>query len=128
LEDRLEERLQVLAVRQIAVRGTVDGGASGLRGGVDDGYVEDDLRIEALDLLRQVGGQTQQQVLRLVQHVLDAGVRTGGLVDDQDDRLLRGQRLAQDEAGLRQRALRGVQQEDDAVDHRQAALHLAAEV
>ena len=36
--------------------------------------------------------------------------------------------LAEDEAGLGQRALGRVDEEDDAVDHGQAALHLAAEV
>ncbi len=41
---------------------------------------------------------------------------------------MRGQGLAQHEAGLRQRALGGVNEEDDAVDHGQAALDLAAEV
>ena len=34
----------------------------------------------------------------------------------------------QHEAGLRQRAFGGVDQQHDAVDHRQRALHLAAEV
>ena len=41
---------------------------------------------------------------------------------------MRGQRLAQHEAGLRQRSLGGVDQQQHAVDHRQAALDLAAEV
>ena len=41
---------------------------------------------------------------------------------------MRGQRLAQHEAGLRQRALRGVDQQQHAVDHGQPALDLAAEV
>ena len=39
-----------------------------------------------------------------------------------------GQRLAQHEAGLRQRSLGGVDQQQHAVDHRQPALDLAAEV
>ena len=38
------------------------------------------------------------------------------------------ERLAQDEAGLRQRALGRVDEQQDAVDHRQPALDLAAEV
>ena len=38
------------------------------------------------------------------------------------------ERLLQHEAGLRQRPLRGVDQQQDAVDHRQRALDLAAEV
>ena len=39
-----------------------------------------------------------------------------------------GERLAQDEAGLRQRALGRVDEQDDTVDHREAALDLATEV
>ena len=38
------------------------------------------------------------------------------------------ERLLQDEARLRQRSFRGVDQQHHAVDHRQRALHLAAEV
>ena len=41
---------------------------------------------------------------------------------------LRLQRLAQHEAGLRQRTLARVDEQQHAVDHRQAALDLAAEV
>ena len=58
----------------------------------------------------------------------DAGVRTVGLVHEQDHGKLRLERLAQHEPGLRQRALARIDEEDDAVDHRQAALDLAAEV
>ena len=42
--------------------------------------------------------------------------------------MLRVQRLAEHEPGLRQRALGGVHEQHDAVDHRQAALDLATEV
>ena len=41
---------------------------------------------------------------------------------------MRGQRLAQHEAGLRQRTLGGVHQQQHAVDHRQTAFHLTTEV
>ncbi len=58
----------------------------------------------------------------------DPGVGPVGLVDHQDHRQVRGQRLAQHEAGLRQRALGRVDQQQHAVDHRQAAFDLAAEV
>ena len=50
------------------------------------------------------------------------------LVDVEDHRQPRLERLAQDEARLRQRALGGVDEQQDGVDHRQAALDLAAEV
>ena len=50
------------------------------------------------------------------------------LLTHQDHRQVRGQRLAQHEAGLRQRALGGVDQQQHAVDHRQPAFDLATEV
>ena len=50
------------------------------------------------------------------------------LVDDEDHRQLQLERLAQHEARLGQRALAGVDQQQHAVDHRQPALDLAAEV
>ncbi|CAH0223065.1 hypothetical protein SRABI128_02247 [Microbacterium sp. Bi128] len=58
----------------------------------------------------------------------DPRVGAVGLVDQEDHRQVRGEGLTQHEAGLGQRALRGVDEEDDAVDHGQAALHLATEV
>ena len=50
------------------------------------------------------------------------------LVDHHDDPVAQLQGLGQDEAGLGHGALGGVHQQDDAVDHLQNALHLAAEV
>ena len=50
------------------------------------------------------------------------------LVDHHDDPVAQLQGLAEDEAGLGHGALRGVHQQDDAVDHLQDALHLAAKV
>ena len=50
------------------------------------------------------------------------------LVDDQDDRHLRREGLAQHEARLGQRALGRVDEQDDRVDHREAALDLTTEV
>jgi hypothetical protein len=44
------------------------------------------------------------------------------------DRQVSLERLAEDEAGLRQRPLRGVDEQEDAVDHRQPALDLPSEV
>lgn len=58
----------------------------------------------------------------------DPGVGAVGLVDQEDHRQVSGQGLAQHKAGLRQRALGSIDEEDDAVDHGQAALDLAAEV
>ena len=121
LEDRLEQRLQVLAVRQAAVLGHGDAGPAGLGRGVDDGEVE---RVLAVALVEEV----QEQLVGLVDDLGDPRVRAVDLVDHEDDRQVGVQRLAQHEAGLRQRALGRVDQEHDAVDHRQAALDLATEV
>ena len=80
-----------------------------------------------LDLLgRRV--EVEEQLVGLVDDLGDARVRAVDLVDDQDDRLVLLQRLAEHEPGLRQRALGGVDQQGDAVDHRQPALDLTAEV
>ena len=76
----------------------------------------------------EVVGQLEEQLQALVDDLADARVRAVGLVHDQHDGQARGERLAQHEAGLRQRALGGVDEQDDPVDHRQAALDLAAEV
>ena len=58
----------------------------------------------------------------------DAGVGAVHLVDEADQRQLRLECLAKDEARLGQGALRGVDQQHGAVDHREPALDLAAEV
>src|SRR6478752_8698985 len=118
LEDRLEEGLEVLALREAAVVGALGRGTAGLGRRVDDREV---------DLL--LGGvEVHEELVRLVDDLGDARVGAVDLVDAEDDRHLRGERLAQHEAGLGQRALGRVDEQDDAVDHRQAALDLATEV
>ena len=57
-----------------------------------------------------------------------AGVGPVDLVDHQDDGQVPSERLAQHEPGLRERALGGVDEQHDAVDHRERPLDLAAEV
>ena len=89
-----------------------------VRRGVDDGEVD----------LLLVGVEVQEQLVGLVDDLGDARVGAVDLVDDEDHRQPRGQRLAQHEPGLRQRALGGVDEQGDRVDHGQAALDLAAEV
>ena len=59
---------------------------------------------------------------------MDTLVGTVDLVDDDDDAVTQLQRTAEDEAGLGHGALSGVHQQDDAVDHLQNTLYLAAEV
>ncbi len=72
------------------------------------------------------------QLVEEIEGLVDRPVGTrAGPVDlvDHDDRLqAQRQRLARHEAGLRHRSLDRVDQQQDAVDHRQRALDLAAEV
>ena len=72
--------------------------------------------------------ERHEQVEHLVQHLLDARVGAIDLVDDDDRLQAQRQRLAGHELRLRHRAFRRIDQQHDAVDHRQDALHLAAEV
>ncbi len=72
--------------------------------------------------------EIDEQVVHLVQHFLRPGVRPVDLVDHDDRRQPPLQRLAQHEAGLRQRPFGRVDEQHDAVDHRQRALDLAAEI
>ncbi len=80
-----------------------------------------------LDLLL-VGVEVQKQLVHLVHDLGHARVGTIHLVDDQDHRQARLQGLAQHKPRLRQRALGGVHEQEHPIDHRQAALDLAAEV
>ena len=113
VDDGLEERRDVGALD--AALGADPAGA---RIGVEDG--ERDLVL--------VGIEVQEQLLDLVDHLFDPGIGPVDLVDDQDDRQPRLEGLAEHETGLGERALGGVDQQEDAVDHGQAALHLATEV
>ena len=78
--------------------------------------------------LRLVGVEVEEELVDLVHDLLGARVVAVDLVDDEDDGQPRLQRLAEDEARLRQRPLGRVDEQEDAVDHRQPALDLAAEV
>ena len=118
LDDRGEQRLEVLTVGQAAVFRLVERGAPVLGRGVDDREVD----------LRLVGVEVEEELVRLVDDLADPRVRAVDLVHDEDDRQALLQRLAQHEAGLRQRALTGVDQKQHAVDHLQAALDLTTEV
>ena len=59
---------------------------------------------------------------------MDTLVGTVDLVDNHNNTMAKLQRAAEHETGLGHRALGGVHQQDDAVDHLQNTLHLAAEV
>ena len=112
-DQRLEQRAQVLV---LAVgRGSR---AAQLRVGIEDGELE----------LLLGGVEVDEQVVDLVEDLLRARVGAVDLVDDEDGGQARLQGLAQHVAGLGQRAFGGVDEEQDAVDHLQRALHLAPEV
>ena len=94
--------------------------------GVDDREVEQAGGDGLVEL--QLVGQLQQELEALVDDLGAARVGPVGLVDHQHDGQARHQRLAQHETGLRQRAFAGVDEQEHAVDHGQAALDLAAEI
>ena len=127
LHQDVEEGVEVLALGYLAVRGLHRAGDACAARGVQDREVED-LLGSGGGLVVEVGGEVEQQIVGLGDNLRDARVRTVGLVDQQDDRQRCAERLAQHEAGLRERTLGRVDEQHDAVDHRQAALDLAAEV
>ena len=113
LEQELEERLQVVGE---SFRLEAGAALAGVR--VDDRELD----------LALVGVEVEEELVDLVHDLLDPRVRPVDLVDDEDHRQPRLERLAQDEARLRQRPLARVDEQQHAVDHRQAALDLTAEV
>jgi hypothetical protein len=113
LDDRVEQRTQILAVPLLIVRRGPNPG----------------VRVQHREIeLVFVGVEIDEQVVNLVQHFLRARVGPVDLVDDDNRREPSLERLAQDEARLRERTLGGVHEQHDAVDHRQRALHFPAEV
>ena len=113
LEDQLAQRLEVAAL-DIGVRRR----PSGARVRVDD---------RELDLVL-VGAEVDEELVHLVDDFGDARVGPVDLVDDEDHRQVRLERLAQHESRLRERSFARVDEQQHTVDHREAALDLAAEV
>ena len=113
LQHQVEQRREVGALDALLERRPAGFGV-----GVDDREVD----------LLGVGVEVDEELVDLVDDLGDPRVGAVDLVDDEDHRQLRLQRLAQDEARLRQRPLGGVDQEQHPVDHRQRPLDLAAEV
>ena len=66
--------------------------------------------------------------MRFVDYLVDAGVGAVCLVDGEDDGQPSFECFAQNEPGLRQGPFAGVDEEDDTVDHGEAAFDFAAEV
>ena len=112
-DEQLEQRVEVGAGH-----GQVAGRRAQLRVRVHD---------RELDLVL-VGAEVHEQLVDVVEDLRRAGVGAVDLVERDDDGQPARHRLLQDVAGLRERALGRVDQQQHAVDHEQAALDLAAEV
>jgi hypothetical protein len=93
-------------------------GRPGARIGVHDGKIE--LMIGTADV--------DEEREDFVEHLHGTRVFAVDLVDDGDDRQILLERFSQHEAGLRQRAFCGVDEQQHAVDHLQHAFDLAAEI
>ena len=131
-DERLQRVLRVVrrrrdrrraASRTAAARSSAS--SSGARPGVAGARVRVDDR--ELDLLL-ARVEVDEELVDLVDDLVGARVGPVDLVDDEHDRQAQLERLAQHEPRLRQRALGRVDEQQHAVDHRQAALDLAAEV
>jgi len=72
--------------------------------------------------------EVEEELVHLVDDLVDACVGPVDLVDDENHRQARFERLPQDEAGLRQRALARVNEQQHAVHHRERPLDLTAEI
>jgi hypothetical protein len=80
-----------------------------------------------LDLVR-VGSEVHEELVDVVEHFRRAGVAPVDLVEGDDDGEPASHRLLEDVAGLRERPLGGVDEQQHGVDEVEASLHLAAEV
>ena len=98
--------------------GRVEHGVAVQRAGVDHREIQ----------LLLGGAEFVEQIKGVVDHPVRARTRAVDLVDHDDRLEPQRQCLARDEAGLRHRTLDRIDQQQHAVDHRQHALDLAAEV
>ena len=128
LDDGLEQRLKVVVVGQLAVCGLVQGCSASLTGCVHHRNVQHSVQVQVGNLVRQVRCQAEQQVHGLANDLVDTGVGAVNLVHHEDHGQLSSQCLTQHEAGLGQRTFGCVHEQHNAVNHGQAALHLATEV
>ena len=118
--------------------GRLDGAQQGIEQG--DQIGAGDIRIQAGSALTAAAeqhgavqlligsAQIHQQVEHFVDDFLDAGIGTVDLVDGHHQAQVLLQGLLQHETGLGHAALGSVHQQQNAVDHLQHALHLAAKV
>ena len=113
LDDGLKQGLEIRAHFIGAV------GSGALAAGAEDGG--------AVELLVRCI-QVQQQLQHFVHYLVHPGIGLIHLVHRHDHLMTQLQCLLQHKTGLRHGAFSGIYQKDDAVDHFQDTLHLAAEV
>ncbi len=75
-----------------------------------------------------VGVEVEEELVDLVEDLVGAGIGAVDLVEHDHRGKVGGEGLGQDVAGLGQRALGGVDEQHDPVDHGESSLDLAAEV
>ena len=126
--DDVEKRLQVLALRNVAIARVLGGGNASTAGCVENRQVQQLLGGGCGFFIFQAGGDFQQQVLGLGDNLVNAGIRAVSLVHADNNRQLSFQCLSEHEARLWQRTLGGIDQQNYAVNHGNTALNLATEV
>ena len=86
-------------------------------------------RVEGREIELLVAGvEAEKELEHLVEHLGRARVGPVDLVDDDDRAKAERERLAGDELGLRHRPFGGIDEQDHAIDHREDALDLGAEI
>ena len=119
-QDGGKQRGEIGTVGHLAIGRGGQRRATGLGRGIDHWEVE--------SICVVVVQQVQEEFIGFLHYLGDAGIVTIDLVHHQNDRQLLCQGLAEHEASLGKRALRGVHKQQYPVDHLQAALNLATEV
>ncbi len=113
LDDGLEQRLHVAVAHR-----RIEAGKAAQRGGVDHREIQ--LLVGRAEPVEQIEG--------LIEHPARARLVAIDLVDDDDGPQAVLERLLRHEAGLRHGPVDRIDQQQHAVDHREHALHLAAEI
>ena len=72
--------------------------------------------------------QLQEEFENFVVHIVRVGVFAVDLIDDDNGLEVVRQRFLEHKPGLRLRAIKGIDQQQDAIDHLQNPFHFAAEV
>ena len=116
LKDRLEERLKILG-GDIAVAGVGQRGFSCLCRGVDNGDIQQRVNISIHAFAHEVLSQCEKQVLGFRDNLIDTRIGTVNLIDNDHDGKLGLKGLAKDETSLRERSFRGIDKQNDAVNH-----------